>query len=235
MRITGDSNYIWNFNSNADLIIPTEINKINNNFSWNKYLNLYFNQKERFFCLLQIHRISKRFLQKLDELFINGINGQDESIYGSVCNKFNFQYNSSFLKNLIGGIWHTNYIFSKHNSLEFEQIKKNNKLVNIFHPIKPQKYNSTIYAKMIRNKMNTYNIDIREDIRKDINEDIKQDIILFENEIFKPDVDNIKKIKAEIKKVKKKQVINIKHMKIPKKITKSKSIVFKKSANKNKK
>ena len=51
------------------------------------------------------HRISKRFLDKLHELFSNGINGQDEIIYGSVCIKYNFSYNYKILSSMIKGIW----------------------------------------------------------------------------------------------------------------------------------
>lgn len=139
VRILGDSNYIWNFNNNADLITPCELIKTNSYYTWDKTLNSFFTTNERYKALLQLHRVSKNFIMKLHELFNKGINGQDELIYGSVCKKYNFNYNTSFLQNIIGGIWHTSPMFSNHNKKIYNNMKKlNNISIKIFHPIKSQ-------------------------------------------------------------------------------------------------
>lgn len=142
VRIIGDSNYIWNYKSNADLIIPSDLMKSNSKTAWDKTLDSHFKNIDRYKVLLQIHRISKKFINKLHELFSKGINGQDELIYGSVCKKYNFNYDTTFLKNIIGGIWHTSPIFSFHNKDIYNKLQKsNNSRIRIFHPIKSKSYN----------------------------------------------------------------------------------------------
>lgn len=134
-RIVGDSSYFWKLNITDDLIIPNDIIKVHKTNIWYNKIHESFKENEKYHVDLQIHRTSKRFLDKLHELFTKGINGQDEIIYGSVCMKYNFSYNYTVLNKKINGKWSPFSKYSNYNTQIINSINDNN--IYIFHPVKP--------------------------------------------------------------------------------------------------
>lgn len=211
VRILGDGCYFWRNELTQDLIIPKNITLIDANWKFYNFLHESFLENERYICLKQIYRISKTFLNKLDILFNEGINGHCELIIGCVCKKYNFSYDHTFINQRIQGIWTHNPDFSAYN------IETYNKFVSsiiikpyIFHPIKIMKKEEKQHELDIRGK---YERQIN--MNKIINYDNKK-----ENIYIKKTIDTVKRqIQKNIfKNDDKKETIPVRKILIKKKI-----------------
>ena len=175
VRILGDSSYFWRNELTHDLLVPRNITLADSSWKFYNYIHESFQENERYACPKQLCRISKKLLNKLDELFIEGINGHCELILGCVCKKYNFSFDHTFLNTRIQGIWTHNSDFSGYN------LESYNKLIGptifkpyIFHPIKIikkeekqqesiKRSNNTI---KLENKLEHKNINEKKQIQK---------------------------------------------------------------------
>jgi len=137
VRILGSGECFWKTALTHDLLIPKKITKVHKSDVWYNKIHDSFKPNERYHADLQMHRSSKRFLNKLDELFKRSINGQDEIIYGSVCMKYNFSYDYSLLNEKIRGTWSPYSKYSNYNTEVINSFNKNQITdTYIFHPVK---------------------------------------------------------------------------------------------------
>ena len=205
VRILGNSSYFWLSDKTEDLLVPKDIISCHNNE--NKLIHPSFNQ--RYSVLLQMHRISRNFLIKLNELFLLGLNGQDEVIYGTVCKKYNFSYDHNFINNRIGGIWTPMASCSDHNKKIIDSIINLDSLLlpMIFHPVKNINKN-----KNKNNYIATHNLKKYKNINNTNNNAIKK--ILNNNKIINNKINN--NPVAQIKKNKITKIITINKLQIKK-------------------
>ena len=135
VRISGNSNLIWNYNGSYDLLYPRG-NYRNTN---NKYKECYIGGKltplQKFYGYLQISRYSNRALKYLDKCFEEGENGQDELIIFSLLNRGGFTGSKIFLRSLVKGIWTWESMYSDYNKSLYNKANSVNQL-SIFHPVK---------------------------------------------------------------------------------------------------
>ncbi len=122
VRILGNSIDIFSDKSTFDLLIPKNI----------------LCKDDKFYTSTQICRLSKLLLKKINKNLKKGIYYNNETIYATICKKYNFTYNYTYLNNFIQGIWTSNPEYNSHNIESFNRIikNKNNVKTYIFHPIK---------------------------------------------------------------------------------------------------
>ncbi|AGC01791.1 hypothetical protein H012_gp674 [Acanthamoeba polyphaga moumouvirus] len=135
VRISGDSNLLWNCNNDFDFLFvrgnyQNSKNKYNNHYIGN---NLEENQK--YHGYLQLARYSKKALEYLNECYKNGENGQDELITFSLLNKSGLSMSKDFLQKLVRGTWTWQDNYSSSNRKIYNYLKNKN-ILAIFHPIK---------------------------------------------------------------------------------------------------
>lgn len=137
VRISGNSSIIWNTELDHDFVfVMGNYVKDTNNYN-NTYTGDKLSLKEKYHGFLQISRYSNKFLEYLDQCFLNGENGQDEMIIFSMCHRGKFTMTKSLLAPLVRGKWTWQKEFSLYNLHLYEYYQANFlDKVYIFHPVK---------------------------------------------------------------------------------------------------
>jgi hypothetical protein len=136
VRISGDTNLIWNTNQTEDFIYVSGNINVPNNPHNDTYIGKKLSLLNIYTGYLQLSRYSKNFLNYLDECFRNGENGQDELIIFSLARLGKFTM-SNFLYQYVPNMWAWTWLikYSDQNRYLFELSEKEN-LLKIVHPVK---------------------------------------------------------------------------------------------------
>lgn len=134
IRISGDSNLIWNNKYEEDFLYTHGFYHNPKNIHYTKYTG---SSTKLYQGYLQLARYSKKLLKLMDETFQTGENGQDELItYTIIFNNLDkITKSNHLLVPLIKGQWSWE---SKYGHLNYASFLKNNakNTLGIYHPVK---------------------------------------------------------------------------------------------------
>uniref|UniRef100_A0A6G6ABZ8 Uncharacterized protein n=1 Tax=Borely moumouvirus TaxID=2712067 RepID=A0A6G6ABZ8_9VIRU len=135
VRISGESNLLWNCNDNSDFLFVRGNYKNPKNKYNNHYVGNNLDENNKYHGYLQLARYSKKSLEYLNECYNNGNNGQDELITFSLLNKSGLSMSKDFLQKLVRGTWTWQENYSASNRKIYNYLQNKN-ILAIFHPIK---------------------------------------------------------------------------------------------------
>lgn len=137
VKILGNSNRIWEIDSDADFLYPTGNYRTSAN---NKYNDTAIGDlfEEKYSGFLQLARYSNEALRYLDDMYMNGNNAQDEIATFTLLRHSGLSMSAKELHPLITGYWTCDNYYQKENLKKYQMCKKwlRPDELFIFHPIK---------------------------------------------------------------------------------------------------